>query len=118
MARRLMAALLLMPAALLAQDPADSQDAQNEATGSFGFDFTNQYFFRGILQENQGVIAQPWWELSMALGDGGDDCRAHLVLHHAALSPRELTRARALLEAQLGAPTAEGDGWSVFAVDP
>lgn len=42
------------------------------ARGSFGVDATTEYFFRGILQENQGVIAQPWLTLTWPLltGDG------------------------------------------------
>jgi hypothetical protein len=30
-----------------------------------GLDMTSQYFFRGILQENQGVVGQPWAELQL-----------------------------------------------------
>jgi len=33
-------------------------------SGGMGFDFTNAYFFRGILQERDGFIAQPWGELN------------------------------------------------------
>lgn len=40
-------------------------------TGAWGADFTTAYFFRGIPQENQGVIAQPWFSLSYRLDDGG-----------------------------------------------
>ncbi len=36
-------------------------------SGSLGIDFTTAYFFRGILQENQGVIGQPWVELGYNL---------------------------------------------------
>jgi len=35
--------------------------------GRLGFDFTTQYFFRGIQQENQGIIFQPWIELNTQL---------------------------------------------------
>lgn len=40
--------------------------------GSIGLDFATAYWFRGILQEDQGVIAQPWAELGWRLfgGDG------------------------------------------------
>ncbi|HEX5052799.1 MAG TPA: hypothetical protein VFZ65_13565 [Planctomycetota bacterium] len=41
-----------------------------QVRGSLGVDFTNQYFFRGILQEDQGAIAQPWLELDFGLGKG------------------------------------------------
>ena len=39
-------------------------------TFSAGVDFTNAYFFRGILQEDQGIIAQPWAETTFDLYDG------------------------------------------------
>ena len=35
-----------------------------------GIDFTNAYFFRGALQEDQGFIAQPWAEMTFDLYDG------------------------------------------------
>ena len=31
---------------------------------------TNQYFFRGIVQENRGAIAQPWIDFVFPLGEG------------------------------------------------
>ena len=37
---------------------------------SGGVDFTNAYFFRGLLQEDQSFIAQPWAELTFDLHDG------------------------------------------------
>lgn len=67
---------LLVPGALLAQENAsfqDRMDARNEAIGgSLGFDFTSQYFFRGIRQENQGVIAQPWINLGINVHNGDE----------------------------------------------
>ena len=39
-------------------------------TFSGGVDFTNAYFFRGLLQEDQGLIAQPWAEATFDLYDG------------------------------------------------
>jgi hypothetical protein len=36
-------------------------------SGSMGVDFTNAYIFRGILQEDDGFIAQPWAELDYNL---------------------------------------------------
>jgi len=64
---------------LLAQDPgaatgaaaaASPPAAADAVSGSFGIDFTTAYFFRGILQENQGVIAQPHLELDYKLCAG------------------------------------------------
>lgn len=65
---------LLVPGVLMAQENASFQDrvdARNEAiSGSLGFDFTSQYFFRGIIQENQGIIAQPWINLGVNAYEG------------------------------------------------
>jgi len=35
-----------------------------------GVDFTNRYFFRGIVQERQGFISQPWAALNIDLAQG------------------------------------------------
>ncbi|MCA8948794.1 MAG: hypothetical protein KDE27_04785 [Planctomycetes bacterium] len=55
--------------------PQDPPAPESVVSGSLGIATTNQYFFRGILQENQGIIAQPWIELCWGLGGGpdGDD---------------------------------------------
>jgi hypothetical protein len=60
-------------AALAVAAPAIADEAEAEAAEETGFmsrfsgmvqsDFTNVYFFRGILQEKHGFIAQPWGEL-------------------------------------------------------
>ncbi|HEX6811839.1 MAG TPA: hypothetical protein VF384_09480 [Planctomycetota bacterium] len=68
----LLASVLLGHVAL-AQAPAAA--AQKVVSGELGFDFTSQYFVRGIVQENQGIIAQPWFELSYGLYEGTDDLR-------------------------------------------
>lgn len=42
---------------------------------SLGVDITSAYFFRGYLQEDDGFIAQPWFEVGAVLiepGEGGD----------------------------------------------
>ncbi|MEE8283085.1 MAG: hypothetical protein V3R47_06175 [candidate division NC10 bacterium] len=39
---------------------------------SAGVDFTTQYFFRGILQENQDFIAQPFGEITATLYEGSE----------------------------------------------
>lgn len=46
--------------------------SERAVRGAVGLDFTTAYWFRGILQENQGVIAEPWAELGWRLlgGDG------------------------------------------------
>jgi hypothetical protein len=85
-------AVLLLPSLAMAQDPDVLEDLRGElaaaksevarlrelttamplkvVSGSFGIDFTTQYFFRGILQENQGVIGQPWIDLGYGVLEG------------------------------------------------
>jgi hypothetical protein len=46
----------------LADDPAPADDLASRFSGVFQVDFTNAYYFRGILQEKQGAILQPWAE--------------------------------------------------------
>ncbi len=41
-------------------------------SGSMGFDFTNAYYFRGILQERDSLIAQPWGELYYSIFQSED----------------------------------------------
>lgn len=42
-------------------------------TVGIGNDFTNAYFFRGILQEKTGFIWQPWGEVTWAVFQAGED---------------------------------------------
>jgi hypothetical protein len=57
----LCASLLL---ALSLAAPAVAQEEESSwFSGAFQLDVTNAYFFRGILQEREGVIIQPWLEL-------------------------------------------------------
>ncbi len=69
--------ILIVTATLLALDTAAAQDSegtpaqtQAQVESSIGVDMTNQYFFRGIVQENQGAIAQPWIDFVFPLGEG------------------------------------------------
>ena len=72
-------ALFLAPV-LVAQDPPRANGARGAAQnryakGAWGIDLTNQYFFRGILQENQGLIVQPWAEIGYDLYESEDAVR-------------------------------------------
>jgi len=51
-------ALLGSPSASLAQEEAESR-----FSGVAQLDLTNAYYFRGILNEKRGLIAQPWGEV-------------------------------------------------------
>ena len=75
--------LVLAAVALMASAPALADESAPEAaaepegplsrlSGSFQADFTNVYFFRGILQERDGFIAQPWGELYYSLYQSED----------------------------------------------
>jgi len=61
------AAILSLSSSLIGQAPPASQEPETVFSGSLGVDFTSQYFFRAIQQENQGAIVQPWYELSIPL---------------------------------------------------
>jgi len=53
-----------------AHDPAeDANPNQGKMSFSAGVDVTSHYFFRGIIQEDQGLITQPWLEGSASLSD-------------------------------------------------
>jgi hypothetical protein len=85
----LMAALLALPAAGSAEttpaqpgevepgstpQAADEPPAANKGRLSFGFgmDFTTAYFFRGIQQERDGFIWQPYGGISVTLYEGAE----------------------------------------------
>ena len=57
-------------AAGLAAAPAAAQDVGNNGAVSLssGVDVVNQYYFRGIVQETDGFIAQPFLDGSIGLG--------------------------------------------------
>jgi hypothetical protein len=64
-------------------DPGTTKPAEPEAaaaapevkpaskiwTLNAGIDFTTDYYFRGIKRENQGLIAQPWLDISIGIWD-------------------------------------------------
>ena len=52
---------------------AEEEESENPFSGVLQADFTNAYFFRGILQERNSFIAQPWGELYFSLYDS-EDC--------------------------------------------
>jgi hypothetical protein len=59
--------LLAMALALGLSAPAHAEEAEDRFSGIFQLDVTNAYYFRGILQEREGVILQPWTELYYSL---------------------------------------------------
>jgi hypothetical protein len=67
----------LLSSVLLAQEPPPPRPVNERVVrGELGLDFTSAYFFRGILQEDQGIIAQPWIELGFGLYEGDGPLRA------------------------------------------
>jgi len=69
--RFLVASVLIAPLAF-AQGPAAGAASPKVVSGEMGLSFTTHYYFRGILQENQGIIAQPWLTLGYGLYEGKD----------------------------------------------
>ena len=70
--------LLALPGSLLAGTdvvtkevkPVEATKTSSSVTGDAGVNFVSTYFSRGILQENQGVIAQPYADLFFSLYEG------------------------------------------------
>jgi hypothetical protein len=63
--------LMITAAPASAQDPAGPNSGAISISGAI--DFTNAYMFRGIAQDESGVIMWPYFDLGLALfeGDGG-----------------------------------------------
>ncbi len=64
-------------AQITGQAEADEAPAEEPEVGSafsweLGFDITNAYYFRGIIQENQGFIIQPYADGSWTIFEEGD----------------------------------------------
>jgi hypothetical protein len=51
----------------VAEAAAEPEGPFSRLSGSAQVDFTNAYYFRGILQERNGLVAQPWGELYYSL---------------------------------------------------
>jgi len=74
--REWQAASVAVLAALVIVGPQGAAQAQDKGpnTGrvsvSLGMDWTTHYFFRGILQEDQGLILQPYGDLTFKLMEG------------------------------------------------
>ena len=64
------AAMAAMPSLAMAQDEADPNTGALSISG--GVDFWSAYYFRGYLQEDQGLIAQPWATVGVSLVDSDD----------------------------------------------
>ena len=68
--------MLVVGATLFAFDAAAAQDSEGteapapQVESRIGIETTNQYFFRGILQENQGAIVQPSVDFVFPLWEG------------------------------------------------
>lgn len=67
------ATMFAMPTVSHAQEEAAPINS-GAFTFSAGFDVSTHYFFRGVLQEDQGLIVQPWADISVEVypGDDGD----------------------------------------------
>jgi hypothetical protein len=65
-ATRVFTATVLAAACAFAA-PSLAQDDESRFSGIFQLDTTNAYFFRGILQEREGIVFEPWGELYYSL---------------------------------------------------
>ena len=70
-------ALFLVGATLLALGTAAAQESElaaesqgSQVETSLGADWTTMYFFRGIVQETEGLIVQPWVDFVFPLSEG------------------------------------------------
>jgi hypothetical protein len=62
------AALVVLGAPLGARAHDEAEGApESRISGILQLDLSNAYYFRGILQERDGVVAQPWAELYLSL---------------------------------------------------
>jgi len=66
----LIVALMLGPVLTANAHEEDAPTKSSKVSVSAGFDVTTAYFFRGIGQENQGFIIQPWADIGFALYEG------------------------------------------------
>ncbi len=64
-------AIAIFPATTCADDEATTTDPTDINTGSFHFEFgvdwLSKYYFRGIIQQDEGLIIQPWFDISVDL---------------------------------------------------
>ena len=82
---RLIVLAFTCAAAGLAATPATAQDMSNNGSVSLasGVDFVNQYYFRGIVQETGGLIAQPFLDGSISFGAASITAGTWSSLHSA-----------------------------------
>jgi hypothetical protein len=69
---RRVTALCSIVLAIAAAAPALAEEEASRFSGVAQLDVTNAYFFRGILQEREGIILQPWTELYFNLYSSED----------------------------------------------
>jgi len=55
-----------------AMEAAETQTFLDRFSFEAGFEFTNKYYFRGIFQENQDVIFQPYFDVGFNVFEDGD----------------------------------------------
>ena len=77
------AALAALATAALLPGAASAQNDGNVSLSS-GVDFANKYYFRGIVQETSGFIAQPYLEASIDFGAASFTAGTWNSLHSAA----------------------------------
>ena len=77
--RALLSALALVMLGGASPDVAHAQTNSANISGNIGLGFSNAYFFRGIRQEREGLITQPYGDLTWSLFDDPDADGLHNV---------------------------------------
>jgi len=72
-ARWLICAFALVLLSGLATGPAYAQPNTEKVSFTTGIDLSHAYFFRGIKQEREGFVAQPYADINLNIYSGNDD---------------------------------------------
>ena len=72
-------ALVVMTIGGVAPDVAHAQTDSANISGNIGLSFSNAYFYRGIRQEREGLITQPYADLTWGLFDEPDADGLHTI---------------------------------------
>ena len=71
-ARWLACAAAVLLVGVATPEVARAQGNSANISGNLGVDFSNAYFYRGIRQEREGLVLQPYADVSFSLFEKGD----------------------------------------------
>ena len=78
-ARWLACATAVLLVGVATPEVARAQGNSANISGNLGVDFSNAYFYRGIRQEREGLVLQPYADVSFSLFEKGDQEALHSV---------------------------------------